>query len=286
MAFKVGATTVVDDSAKVAAEQIDITNATAETSFQGADEVLVYDSSAGVIRKGTITNAALQGPTGPTGADGPTGPTGSTGPTGPTGPLTSGIIVIWSGALSASPSGWVLCDGLNGTPDLRARFVIGAQADSGQTYNKGDTGGATSVTLATGNLPSHTHGSGNFAVASHTHSAGNFAVASHTHSSGNIVTSNTGSHGHNFNSTIYAGGGATVRLRVTAAEGGNSTINAASAGAHSHNTSGNTGSSAPGLSGNTGAASPGLSGDTGATGSGTAVSILNPYYALAYIMKT
>jgi hypothetical protein len=89
MAFKVGATTVVDDTGKVSAEQIDIANATAETSFQGADEVLVYDSSAAVIRKGTITNAALQGPAGaagPTGPTGPTGPAGSAGPTGPTGP--------------------------------------------------------------------------------------------------------------------------------------------------------------------------------------------------------
>jgi len=98
MAFKVGSTTVVDDNGKVAASQLDITNATAETSIAGGDEVLVYDASAGVIRKATITNAAIVGPTGPTGptgsdgADGPTGPTGPTGPqgiagpTGPTGP--------------------------------------------------------------------------------------------------------------------------------------------------------------------------------------------------------
>ena len=195
---------------------------------------------------------------------------------------------MWSGAISAIPSGWVLCNGANGTPDLRARFVIGAQADSGQTYDVGDTGGATNVTLATGNLPSHTHGSGNFAVASHSHGAGNFAVASHTHSSGNIVTSNTGSHSHNLAQAAYQNGyaGNTGRNRLSYNPGGNVVNNISSAGAHSHNTSGNTGSASPGLSGNTGNASPGLSGDTGATGSGTAVSILNPYYALAYIMKT
>ena len=59
MAFKVGSTTVVDDNGKVSAAQLDITNATAETSIQGADEVLVFDSSAGAIRKATITNSAL-----------------------------------------------------------------------------------------------------------------------------------------------------------------------------------------------------------------------------------
>lgn len=92
MAFKVGATTVVDDNGKVAASQLDITNATAETSIVGADEVLVYDASAGEIRKATITNSALVGPTGPTGpngADGAAGPTGPTGPTGPQGPAGS-----------------------------------------------------------------------------------------------------------------------------------------------------------------------------------------------------
>lgn len=86
MAFKVGSTTVVDDSANVVAAQLDINGATAETSFQGGDSVLVYDSSAGVIRKGTITNAALVGPQGPTGPQGPAGANGADGPTGPTGP--------------------------------------------------------------------------------------------------------------------------------------------------------------------------------------------------------
>jgi hypothetical protein len=38
----------------------------------------------------------------------------------------SGIIVIWSGAIIDIPAGWFLCDGNNGTPDLRARFVFGA----------------------------------------------------------------------------------------------------------------------------------------------------------------
>ncbi len=107
MAFKVGSTTVVDDNGKVAASQLDITNATAESSIVGADEVLVYDASAGEIRKATITNSALVGPTGPTGptgsdgAAGPVGPVGpagpqgnngSTGPTGPTGPSGSPIV--------------------------------------------------------------------------------------------------------------------------------------------------------------------------------------------------
>ena len=61
----------------------------------------------------------------------------------------SGGIIIWSGAISAVPTGWVLCNGSNGTPDLRNRFVVGA----GSTYAVGAAGGSTDATL-----PSHTHG--------------------------------------------------------------------------------------------------------------------------------
>jgi hypothetical protein len=36
-----------------------------------------------------------------------------------------GSILIWSGAVATIPAGWALCDGANGTPDLRSRFVLG-----------------------------------------------------------------------------------------------------------------------------------------------------------------
>ena len=38
----------------------------------------------------------------------------------------SGSIALWHGTLAAIPSGWIVCDGFNGTPDLRDRFVLGA----------------------------------------------------------------------------------------------------------------------------------------------------------------
>ena len=37
--------------------------------------------------------------------------------------VPSGGIVIWSGAKNQVPSGWALCNGQNGTPDLTGRFV-------------------------------------------------------------------------------------------------------------------------------------------------------------------
>lgn len=69
----------------------------------------------------------------------------------------SGIMVIWDGAISAIPSGWVLCDGANGTDDLTDKFVIHADADAAGTINVDDTGGASTITLAEAQLPAHTH---------------------------------------------------------------------------------------------------------------------------------
>ena len=54
---------------------------------------------------------------------------------------------------NAIPTGYALCDGGNGTPDLRDRFVVGA----GTTYAVADTGGAASVTLTEAEIPAHTH---------------------------------------------------------------------------------------------------------------------------------
>ena len=67
--------------------------------------------------------------------------------------IPAGLISMWSGSIGSIPSGWYLCDGSNGTPNLTDRFVIGA----GSTYAVNGTGGATSVTLITANMPAHTH---------------------------------------------------------------------------------------------------------------------------------
>lgn len=64
-----------------------------------------------------------------------------------------GGIIMWSGAQSAIPTGWQLCDGSNGTPDLRNKFVIGA----GGKYSVNQTGGEENVTLSLQNIPAHNH---------------------------------------------------------------------------------------------------------------------------------
>lgn len=72
---------------------------------------------------------------------------------GQTSLVPAGVIVMWSGSIASIPAGWFLCDGTNGTPNLRDRFVVGA----GGAYAVNATGGANSVTLDTSQIPSHTH---------------------------------------------------------------------------------------------------------------------------------
>ena len=76
---------------------------------------------------------------------------------GVTGTIPSGGIILWSGASNkigqpvasgGTGTGWVLCDGSNGTPNLTNRFVIGA----GSSYNVDDKGGSADATLV-----SHSH---------------------------------------------------------------------------------------------------------------------------------
>ena len=45
--------------------------------------------------------------------------------------FASGMIIMWSGLLSNVPAGWSVCDGTNGTPDLRSKFVRGASGEMG-----------------------------------------------------------------------------------------------------------------------------------------------------------
>ena len=85
--------------------------------------------------------------------------------------FTAGMIMLWSGSIGSIPSGWVLCNGSNGSPDLRNRFVVAA----GDTYSVAQTGG-----------------SADSIVVSHTHTATSTVTdPGHRHSTG--VNNSTGS---------------------------------------------------------------------------------------------
>jgi hypothetical protein len=74
--------------------------------------------------------------------------------------FVAGMIMMWSGTIATIPSGWLLCNGSSGTPDLRNRFVIGANADDAGVAKTNITGS-----------PTQTGGSKDAIVVSHTHTA-------------------------------------------------------------------------------------------------------------------
>ena len=87
--------------------------------------------------------------------------------------IASGVIAAWSGTIASIPAGWVLCDGANGTPDLRDKFIVGAREDdNGLAKTKifgflNQTGGKISHdhsgvvgghALTIAEMPAHHHG--------------------------------------------------------------------------------------------------------------------------------
>lgn len=62
--------------------------------------------------------------------------------------VPAGGIIMWSGSVGSIPTGWFLCNGANGTPNLLDRFVIAA----GSTYAVAATGGSANAIVV-----SHTH---------------------------------------------------------------------------------------------------------------------------------
>ena len=94
----------------------------------------------------------------------------------------AGGIILWSGSTASIPSGWVLCNGSNSTPDLRDRFVVGA----GSSYGVNATGGASSVTLSISQIPAHNHSASSS-------SSTTINDSGHSHSIPTVQTSSSGS---------------------------------------------------------------------------------------------
>jgi hypothetical protein len=136
-----------------------------------------------------------------------------TAPT-PATPTPSGGIILWSGSIGSIPAGWVLCNGNNGTPDLRDRFVVGA----GSTYSVDATGGSADAIVV-----SHTHTATSTSVVTdpgHTHPVLIPAVASTSATAG-------GSAGQSASgNTSSATTGITVATTTTNASAGTSGTNA------------------------------------------------------------
>jgi microcystin-dependent protein len=65
----------------------------------------------------------------------------------------AGVIVWWHGSIATIPAGWALCDGQNGTPDLRDKFIVGARQDGAGVAKTNLTGALTQ----SGGNANHTH---------------------------------------------------------------------------------------------------------------------------------
>ncbi|MDD4531702.1 MAG: hypothetical protein PHH21_03300 [Candidatus Pacebacteria bacterium] len=121
------------------------------------------------------------------------------------GSIPSGVILLWSGSIASIPSGWALCNGSNGTPDLRDRFVVGA----GSTYSVAATGGEATHTIITNEMPSHSHSD-----PGHSHSfSGQTSMPYGNAASGSSVplcgfcTNTTGSYSISISGTTSSGSG-------------------------------------------------------------------------------
>ena len=173
--------------------------------------------------------------------------------------FVTGMILLWYGNTGNIPSGFVLCDGNNSTPDLRDRFVVGA----GSAYSPGNTGGSSSVTLSTSQLPSHTH---SLSASGTTGGGGSHRHYGFANATGGQQRTGSNLSANNFAAKGTGAGNIYETYNITTAGNDASAGKTSEASSHTHSFS--------------------LSGNTGSAGSGSSIENRPPYYALCYIMKT
>ena len=180
-------------------------------------------------------------------------------------------VKFWASNDPTSPASFI-----GGTWErVEGEFIIGASS----AYPVGTTGGSATHTQTTAEMPSHSHSGSTGSAGGHSHSASTGSAGSHSHSG---TTDWAGSHSHNVNAEYKSGGddGESYRIRNYGASWANYKFTTSSDGSHTHSFSTN---SAGGHSHSVSIGDAGAHTHTvsiGSTGSGQAMSVLNPYYAL------
>ena len=133
--------------------------------------------------------------------------------------FVAGMIMMWSGTIATIPSGWLLCNGSSGTPDLRNRFIIGAHSDDAGAAKTTVTGSATQTGgTKDAIVVSHTHtGTSTVTDSGHSHTLTNYGSAqAGSDNGGSPSMASTGyGTGRNPNPTDSASTGITVSTSIS-----------------------------------------------------------------------
>lgn len=179
-------------------------------------------------------------------------------------------IKFWASNDSTSPASFI-----GGTWErVEGEFIMGASS----AYPVGTTGGSATHTQTVAEMPSHSHSGSTGSAGSHSHSASTGSAGGHSHSG---TTDWAGEHSHTTRMGVLSSGeSANFYAKNTYSNNNTNKVSTDSAGSHTHSFSTNsTGAHSHSVSiGDAGAHTHTVS--IGSTGSGQAMSILNPYYAL------
>ena len=179
-------------------------------------------------------------------------------------------IKFWASNDSTSPASFI-----GGTWErVEGEFIMGASS----AYPVGTTGGSATHTQTTAEMPSHSHSGSTGSAGSHSHSASTGSAGGHSHSG---TTNWAGEHSHTTRMDVLSSGeSSNFYAKNTYSNSNTNKVSTDSAGSHTHSFSTN---SAGGHSHSVSIGDAGAHTHTvsiGSTGSGQAMSILNPYYAL------
>jgi hypothetical protein len=171
-----------------------------------------------------------------------------------------GGIILWSGTIAAANAltGWHVCDGTNGTPNLTDKFVIGAGVDNAGISNTAITG----VNTKTG-------GNKDSTLVEHAHSTTTTISVTVSGTTGNDSPDHTHNVPYHQDGGNYSGGGDLPWDDNSAPNSSRTTTGASTRHTHSFSGSGSGSGTAT----------------SDSQGSSATNTNLPPYYALAYIMR-